>query len=515
MATKKTKRGQQPSPTEPKKQSHRRTYFPVACRQPGITFEDCELAILRQAVDQSQRLQGKRLVNQAEIQKMIDIVEKFIALKKLLCYGGTAINNILPKTAQFYDYHVDVPDYDFYSHRAIRDAKELADVYVAEGYSNVEAKSGVHHGTYKVFVNFIPVADITEIHIELFQVLMKHAIVVEGIHYVPPDFLRMNMYTELSRPEGDVSRWEKVLKRLTLLNRHHPVKMPAKGCDSVDIFQRPMSTTRNSPERKHIASQVEEAALFDAVRDVLIEVGVVFFGGYASALYSRYMPKSRRRLIEKHPDFDVIYDNPEHCAAMLSDRLLLVTSGAAAAAAAAAITVIKHEAVGELIPESVEFKVGQDTIVCIYKPIACHSYNTLTINHRKIRVATIDTILSFYLAFLFVDKPMYTTFRNRQLCLVNFLFELEQKNRLAQKGLLRRFTPQCYGTQETLESIRAQKAAKFAELKTDRTSEEYQSWFLSYQPTARTPRKQQDAKKTTKTTKKKKKKDATTWFSFM
>ena len=33
----------------------------------------------------------------------------------------------------------------------------------------------------------------------------------------------MSAYLELSRPFGDVSRWEKVLKRLTLLNKHYPL----------------------------------------------------------------------------------------------------------------------------------------------------------------------------------------------------------------------------------------------------------------------------------------------------
>ena len=36
----------------------------------------------------------------------------------------------------------------------------------------------------------------------------------------------MAMYLELSRPKGDVSRWEKVLKRLTLLNKNFPMKNP-------------------------------------------------------------------------------------------------------------------------------------------------------------------------------------------------------------------------------------------------------------------------------------------------
>ena len=49
--------------------------------------------------------------------------------------------------------------------------------------------------------------------------LKNDAIIKNKIYYAPPNFLRMSMYLELSRPDGDVSRWEKVLKRLILLNK--------------------------------------------------------------------------------------------------------------------------------------------------------------------------------------------------------------------------------------------------------------------------------------------------------
>jgi hypothetical protein len=441
-----------------------------------MTFEDCELAVLRQSIDENQKIKGHKLVNQSEILKMIAIVENFLIKKKLLCYGGTAINNILPAEAQFYDHTVDIPDYDFFSHHAMRDAKELADVYAANGYANVEAKTGVHFGTYKVFVNFIPMADVTQIHRDLFKALSNKSINVAGITYVPPDFLRMSMYLELSRPEGDLSRWEKVLKRLTLLNKYHPIKLPNEGCSDV-LFQRPLDNILVDDTSNHI---------FDTVRQVFIELGVVFFGGYASALYSRYMPNDQRRLVAKNPDFDVLYNDPEACAAILVERL----------AGFVKLKTKKHAAIGELIPESVEVLVNGDTIAFIYKPIACHNYNVLTVGGQELRVATIDTILSFYLAFLFIDQPIFSKYRNRHLCIVNFLFELEQRNRLAQKGLLRRFTPTCYGNQETLESIRAQKAAKFAELKTNRMSDEYQAWFLHYIPNVnKTKAKRKKAKK--------------------
>ena len=92
------------------------------------------------------------------------------------------------------------------------------------GFDEVEAKSGVHPGTFKVFVNYIPVADITYLNQELFKSIRQDAKIIDGIYYSPPNYLRMNMYLELSRPEGNVSRWEKVLKRLILLNKNYPLK---------------------------------------------------------------------------------------------------------------------------------------------------------------------------------------------------------------------------------------------------------------------------------------------------
>ena len=91
----------------------------------------------------------------------------------------------------------------------------------------------MHGGTFKVFVNFIPVADITFVPKALYNSIKKHSIVKAGIYYAPADYLRMAMYLELSRPKGDTSRWEKVLKRLLLLNKVYPLK--GRDCDSIEI----------------------------------------------------------------------------------------------------------------------------------------------------------------------------------------------------------------------------------------------------------------------------------------
>jgi len=404
-------------------------------------------------------MKKEKMANSEDIRRMIEIVEDFLRNKKRICYGGTAINNILPKEAQFYDKRVEIPDYDFFSPYAIQDAKELADLYFKSGYEHVEAKSGVHRGTYKVFVNFIPMADITYLDKKLYKSIEKEAILMDGIQYAPANFLRMNMYLELSRPAGDVSRWEKVLKRLTLLNKYYPLK-PDIICDDLD-FQRPMEENIESAED-----------IYNAVRDTFIDNGAIFIGAYASSLYSRYMPEKQRRQLKKIPDFDVLFENAEKGATLLCEKLERL--------GLKRVAQIKHDCVGEIVPKHIEIKIGKDTIAYLYEPIACHNYNEIQIQDRTVRIATIDTMLSFYLAFYYADQPYYH--RERILCMSKFLFNVERENRLAQKGLLKRFSVTCYGKQETLENIRAEKTSKFKELKTDKMSQEYNEWFFKYVP---------------------------------
>jgi hypothetical protein len=424
-----------------------------------LSFDDCELAILRMAVDKAEEKMGRRVANSDDIIKIIKIVEDFIRRKNLVCYGGTAINNILPSEDQFYNKDVEIPDYDFFTMNALNDAKELADIYYKEGFEDVEAKSGQHHGTYKVFVNYIPVADITMLPKGIFNAIKKDSIRVGGILYTPPNYLRMSMYLELSRPAGDISRWEKVLKRLSLLNKNYPIT--DLNCNQVE-FQRTMENKTHADE------------IYDTVRTTLVNQGVVFFGGYAISLYSEYMPKNLRSKLEKIADFDVLSNEPETTAEIVKERLKDIGIKNA--------KIIKREPIGEVIPLHYEIKIGNETVAFIYKPIACHSYNIINISGQKVKIATIDTMLSFYLAFLYADTPYYNQFLDRILCMSKFLFEVQQKNRLEQKDLLKRFSITCYGHQESVEEIRSNKSQKYKEIKEKGDKKEFEEWFLNYKP---------------------------------
>jgi hypothetical protein len=60
------------------------------------------------------------------------------------------------------------------------------------------------------------------------------------------------------------------------------------------------------------------------------------------------------------------------------------------------------------------------------------------------------------------------------------LFEVQQTNRLSQRGLLERFSINCYGKQPTIENIRAEKVEKYRQLKDKKGTREYDEWFLKY-----------------------------------
>jgi len=455
----------------------------------NMSFEECELAVLRSAVDKIEKQTGRKKIENPEVKEIINVVEGFLKKTKRICYGGTAINNILPINDQFYDKSVELPDYDFFSPNPLKDAKKLADIYFKKGFAEVEAKSGIHPGTFKVYVNYMPVADITYLVPELYNRIHNKSLLVSNIFYCPPDYLRMAMYLELSRPDGDISRWEKVLKRLTLLNKHYPLK--GKNCKVEDIqrlFQYGSKNTMVSVgggemgqlrvpddyiEEEEILENIEER-IFKITKDTLIGQGCVFFGAFSNRLYLKNLNYLKNKQIPKVPDFDVLSEEPETAARILKERLEYNNIKN--------IKITKNPGVGEIIAPHYEVSVGPESIVFIYQPLACHSFNEINIKNQKIRIATLDTMLSFYLAFIFVDRPYYNT--NRILCMSQFLFKIQQKNRLRQKGLLRRFSPDCYGVQSTLEKMREEKADMYRKLKNKnaRGTKQWEWYFLRYIP---------------------------------
>ena len=421
------------------------------------------LEILKNSQKEIEASQGEKLVSNPTIQEIISIVEQFLKRKKLICYGGTAINNVLPEKDQFYDLKREIPDYDFFSPHSLDDAKELANIFYKKGFNDVEAKSGMHTGTYKVFVNFIGVADITFIEPELFKSLMREAVERNGILYAPLNFLRMSMYLELSRPDGDVSRWEKVYKRLLLFNKNFPLKgdnclKKAKGAAAV------------------MAPSKKDEEIFEIVRDEAISEKLVFFGGYACALFSEHLKKDERAILYSAvPSFDLLSEHAKKSAHKLKDKLERTGHFSR-------VIVEEREDFGEHVSEHYEIVVDGRTVAFVYEPSpgACHNYNVVRVNKKDVRIATTDTILSYYLLFLYMNRPYYD--RDRLLCMSQYIYDLQYDNLTNNEGVFKRFSKPCIGKQVTLKDIKDVKSHMFNKLKNKKGTREYDEWFLNYNP---------------------------------
>ena len=161
-----------------------------------------------------------------ESKQMFKDVGEFIKKKNLLLYGGFAINLLLPQKQKFYKKYT-LNDYDCLSHSAKKDAYELAEYLKKKNYQYVKVRKAIHDNTFKVFANFIVVADITQMEKKKFDNLLKifkeekssqmYRYYKEDYKLVPVFMLFSNMHYELARPQSSYYRWEKILQRLDSL----------------------------------------------------------------------------------------------------------------------------------------------------------------------------------------------------------------------------------------------------------------------------------------------------------
>ena len=381
-------------------------------------------------VETIQTENDKRAAADPAVRLALETVEEFLTLHPVLCYGGTAINNLLPKEERFYNPETDIPDYDFFSKTPQQHAMMLANRLHEKGIKNIEVKPGVHLGTFKVFADFEGVADITQLDEDIFQKLWDAKLVKEGIHYVTPDFLRMSMYLELSRPQGDVSRWVKVYARLLLLNKNYPIVCKKDAAE------------KHEPVPK---------ALKQKLTQMLKEEDVVLLGVNAA---------------ETHLGLDwtlpmTLLATKETIERLTKGMKVYVNEGSE----------ILPPLYFVHLPEEPE---GSTAYLRFYETTACHSYH----NAGGIRVASIPTILQFFFAYIYSSAKQSNI--ESILCVAQRLMDLAHKD---SKRRFEMLTPvDCLGTQHSLVDMRKEKAVLYERLAKNKSSPEFLRYFFTYSP---------------------------------
>jgi len=396
---------------------------------------------IEEAAKIAQSLIDKRAVENPITIRTLDIVYNFMKQHRVLGYGGTALNNLLPKSKQFYDPKVDVPDYDFYSETPQEHAKMIADMLAKAGVLNIEVKPGLHLGTFKVFADYVPVADISTLSKPIFVKLWNDSIVRDGVRYVPPNFLRMSVYLELSRPMGNVERWSKVYKRIRLLNEEFPVICP---------------TSDEAVNEEYATPEVREK-----LEDLMLKNEVVLLGFNASTIQSgKDEWKLPLDLLVEPTNFDKIV------------KQLIGIFGRGFAKKR------EFEEYGELLPAHADITHGDKLLVRVFETIACHSYHKLP---SGLLVASIPTLLNFFFAMLYADKEFIEhTSRQRLVCTAHKLMEIANNSSKRRFKLLTPIT--CLGKQLEMTDLMRKKSELYTELSSNKQSSAFMKYFFSYSP---------------------------------
>lgn len=393
---------------------------------------------IQAAAEKAQEVIDKTEASNPLVHKMMGVVKTFIQHNRVMCYGGTAINNLLPKEKQFYNPETDIPDYDFFTETPQKHSKEIADLLVRAGIPNVEVKPGVHLGTFKVFADYTGVADVSSMEKPVFKKLWAESIEKDGIHYVPPNFLRMSVYLELSRPRGFVERWTKVYKRLKLLNDEYPIQCPS--------------------EDRQLHEQVMSADLVQQVESFLTKENVILLGFNAE---TRHQSGRSWKL-----PLDLLV-TPEHYDKTV-ETIKIMFDGHRE----------DFKEYAELLPAHSDITHSGKLVARIFETEACHSYHAL---QNGMRIASIPTLLNFFFAMLYADREFIEhTSKNRIICTAQELVDIADT---AGKRRFKILTPiECTGKQKGLADMKEERTKLYSELSTHKHSKAFLKYFFTYTP---------------------------------
>jgi hypothetical protein len=341
----------------------------------------------------------------------------------------------LPNDKKFYE-DIDIFDYDCYSSSALKDAVELSNILIKHNVANIEVRSAMFKGTYKIFINFISIVDFTQMDANVYYNIHSNSIKINNLLYASPNYLRISLYQELSRPLGDVSRWDKIYKRLNLLNEIKPLYISNCSISGKDL-----------PETDDFM-QINKQLI-----NIIKDNKLVVFGDYGLSFYLKFFPKKYQKIDRQINIPYVIVDN-------IDDVLKLLKF----------IYTKKYYSYG-LINDFYQILYNGYPVIYVFITNSCQSYNVV----NGIHIATIDTIMSIYYGLSFINLEFLNTHKILSYCYL--LHNVSETT-----GVCKRFNMPCVGYQNSIEDIRVLRDKKHALYKKYKSKKIFKEYFFQYKP---------------------------------
>lgn len=444
--------------------------------------------------------QKETLIEDEYYEKYAPIYEHarlFLKKKKVLLYGGTAINALLPKKHKFYR-EKELPDYDVFIVGAKKHGMEAVRYFKKHGYEATTLVDALHPDSFKIIVNGLTVVDMTSVSRAFFKILAddKRDTPI-GIPTVNPQFLRLSLHMLLSQPK-DAFRWKKILVRMLAFYKTFPPKhlCPLPSVAAPDAAPTPHPAFHD----QEIAHRMVYQTLQEETLEWVKSRGYVLFSPDA---WVRLLPKNLKNThlnaITQRLKDSVF--SPDHHHQVPMDLLIDVSEGSMnqlqkdwekhirdliqkhdLALDMKRIHLTYSKIVSHpLVPTHQYALLNGIPIVGFYIAPACLSYITLDTttqrvlspsesktktgsHHHYLRIANIQSVLRIYLQLLLAKKTLMSM--DRLECITNFLTLLSLGAILkTTPGFLKSFVLTCYGHQPGLITLKRERFLRVAAAK--------------------------------------------------
>ena len=375
--------------------------------------------------------------NHRKYSPLFDAMTAFLKTKKVLLYGGVAINGLLPKNLQFYGDAI-LPDLDVMSINGEKLANEVVKHFRRNGYAFTSASEALHPGTYKVFAEGMQLLDITTVAPEAYKRLAKKGVKLpSGIKTVDPEYLRMTLHVMLSQPK-DSHRWSKVLERLIAFYTAYPVNAKCKT-----TFTEAAETGLEAEALKTVNEGMHWLASHE----------YVMFGTDAVVEIIGLLPKLRKQLPPGRP---LLFKGVAPLAALVQDahpesvakELMqeLTKKGGPHLS-------LESYAADDFLPAHARILhvATKQPLIAVYEAPACVSF----IQYKNMRVASIHTLTRMLMAHDFSSYKHAVAAAPLYRCFSNVIAMLMLETLIGKKKkLLEQFLIDCYGFQPGVVTMR-------------------------------------------------------------
>jgi len=353
-------------------------------------------------IENQKQINVKVIPKMKKMLKAANIVREYIIKNKRKVFGGMAINEAIvqkyPKKALYTSN--DFPDYDFYSPDPIKDLVTITNLLVEAGFKAVTAKEAFHANTYKINAELYEseLADIS--YVWSFNYHKIPTFVVDGIHYVRPEFQIMDMYRILTNPITGWFKVEKNYERCQLLESIY-LNKTKKQISNLSYNKKSLDNP------KYLTSHLNELIdNFLKVRNDIIIIGNL---AYNNLIETSKIYNMEKKLIpiSKISVYTNNYDNVvSDCISFIKKNLDKTGN----------LTVDQYHPFLELYGKSSSININHHNIITIYSTYICQPYYL----NNKMKYASYHLTLLHLYATRF---KAYTLQKKNEVNLLTFMIE--------------------------------------------------------------------------------------------